>query len=225
MSTMKVKPLPKEFVKAPGSLKSRFVQFKRNEYGAIYQRFDPTTNELQGWEVFEIKVGKPNDFVGREGHEELYPSNTNFGRWAWAPHDECGALTIFEQITKGKGSRTVGRGEDFVEEEVPEEEEVETKPTKKSGAKAVKVKVKKTKVKKATYKTGRRGKVAADRPAIKFPSKSEWCMADLLTANKGTNWTQPTLYIALKGMKRVTESCRRKVKSGKGRPTVFYKLK
>ena len=71
---------------------------------------------------------------------------------------------------------------------------------------------------------GQRGRPKAKRPEIKLPKK-RFCMKDLVKLNtKG--WTQPTLYLELKRLmktRKVQEVARES--KGRGRATVFYKVK
>ena len=69
-----------------------------------------------------------------------------------------------------------------------------------------------------------KGRPKANRPEIKFP-KRKWTMKDLAAANK-KGWTKPTLYIEVTKLVKsgkVVEVDR--VSQGRGRPTVFYKIK
>lgn len=88
---------------------NKFVQVKRNEYGAIYQRFKMDGTPLE-FEVFQVKVAGGNEIFGRHYDEyEQYPGAASFGRTAWSVNSLQQAEKIFDEITAGKGSRKDGQ--------------------------------------------------------------------------------------------------------------------
>lgn len=196
---MKTKQLEKEFTKGSMGLTSRFVQFKRNEYAAIYQRLDPQTGELQTWEVFAIKVGQPNEFVKRSQPEEMYPSTSHFGISAWDVRDQCRAEEIFDELTKGKGCRKA----------------VETGFSKVKTSRSPRVR------NAVGAKRRGRGRVAAVRPAINWPKT--FTMKELAAKNS-VGWTKPLLYIEVQKLlgTKVQELERVRPAGQRGRPTVVY---
>jgi hypothetical protein len=171
----------------------KFVQVKRNEHAAIYQRFTMDGKPLE-FEVFQIKVAGGNEIFGRFYEEyEQYPGAAAFGRSAWSVITLERAEQIFEEITKGEGKRN--KGQEAVEAPV-----------------------------RTSVKGGRKGRPRVVRPEIVLPKK-KFCMKDLVIVNK-VGWSQPTLYIELTKLvkqDKVVEAER--VQKGRGRATVFYKVK
>jgi len=104
-----MKTLEKEFVmNADKRGDNRFVQIKRNEYAALYQRFAMDGTPLE-YEVFQIKVAGGTEIFGRFYEKyEAYPGASAFGRTAWSTTGKVFAEKIFDEITRGKGKRYDG---------------------------------------------------------------------------------------------------------------------
>jgi hypothetical protein len=87
---------------------TKFVQVKRNKFAAIYQRFNMDGKPLE-FEVFAIKTAGDCEVFGRfyEKYEQ-YPGASAFGRTAWSVGNEVAANKIFDEITRGEGSRIDG---------------------------------------------------------------------------------------------------------------------
>lgn len=173
---------------------NKFVQIKRNEFAAMYRRFDMEGKPLE-FEVFAVKVAGGTEIFGRFYDKyEQYPGASAWGRSAYTALTEGQAEQIYQEITDGKGKRKEGQ-------------EI-TKP--------VVVKVRNI--------GGKKGRPKANRPAIVWPKK-KFSMKDLVSANKN-GWSQPTLYIEvtkLVKLNKVVEAERKQ--QGRGRATVFYKVK
>lgn len=87
---------------------NKFVQLKRNEYAALYQRFDMDGRPLE-FEVFQIKVAGGTEIFGRFYEKyEAYPGASSFGRTAWNTTNKVFAEKIYDEITRGKGKRYDG---------------------------------------------------------------------------------------------------------------------
>lgn len=204
---MKVTLLEKEFVtNANKSGDNKFVQVTRNDYGAIYQRFNGA-GESVGFEVFAIQVVKAGELFGKKhGAFESYPGASAFGRTAWDAKTLWRAEEILEEIVVGKGLRKAG----MVKPIKVVREKVVKAPT----APVVRP------VKVTLTKTGkRRGRKATSRPTIVWPAK--FTMKELVKANKG--WTQPTLYFELhRNHLNKTVKILDRVSGGRGRPTVVF---
>lgn len=105
-----MKTLEKEFVlNADKRGDNTFKQIKRNEYAAIYQRFNMEGKPLE-FEVFAIKVAGGTEIFGRYYDKyEQYPGAAAFGRTAWSTNSIQRADQIFDEITKGQGKRKEGQ--------------------------------------------------------------------------------------------------------------------
>jgi len=120
---------------------NKFVQVKRNEFAAMYRRFDMEGKPLE-FEVFAVKVAGGNEIFGRYYDKyEQYPGASAWGRTAYTAITEDQAERIFDEITKGCGKRKEGQ----------------------SSANPIPVKVKAA--------GGKRGRPRTSRPAIILPKK------------------------------------------------------
>lgn len=71
---------------------------KKGKLGAVY-----ASDDGRYYEVFKIKISKPNVVMGSPVPErERIPSNNDFGVWAWCKTSKESALELFEQIESGK---------------------------------------------------------------------------------------------------------------------------
>jgi hypothetical protein len=89
-------PLPNSLTKC-GYLLS---QIHRSQYAAVYSVTDLKTGEKHGFEVFEVRIqaarALPNG--ASFAHKEIYPSDTCFGFWAFAPRTRERAFEIFGEM-------------------------------------------------------------------------------------------------------------------------------
>jgi hypothetical protein len=107
---MSIKKLETEFVlNADKRGDNTFKQVKRNDFAAIYHRFDMEGKPLE-FEVFAVKKAGGTTVFGRyyEPYEQ-YPGAAAFGRTAWSVNSIQRAQQIFEEITAGKGLRKQGQ--------------------------------------------------------------------------------------------------------------------
>lgn len=96
-----MKKLETEFVmNADKRGNNKFVQIKRNDKAALYQRFK-MDGQPQEYEVFEIKIRGGNVFGRHYEPYEGYPGASSFGRYAWTTLSREAAEHIFDLITKG----------------------------------------------------------------------------------------------------------------------------
>jgi len=99
-----MKLLKKEFIhNADKCGDNKFVQIKRQDGVAMYQRFD-LENNSKGYEVFLIKVIKegtplPNGSCVEESYER-YPGSAQFGKTAFAPYTLKSANDHFNKLLK-----------------------------------------------------------------------------------------------------------------------------
>lgn len=73
-----MRELKTEFQKWGGEVK--FRQVYKSSKAVVYQC------NGRWYELFRYKVGKPNEFNTEE--YEMYPSDRDFGSWAWNCHDK-----------------------------------------------------------------------------------------------------------------------------------------
>jgi hypothetical protein len=75
-------------------------QIHRSQYAAIYSVTDLKTSEKHGFEVFEIRVQAARTLPNGASfaHKEIYPSDTCFGFWAFAPRTKERAFKIFGEM-------------------------------------------------------------------------------------------------------------------------------
>ena len=84
---------------------NKFVQLKRNEFAALYRRFDMDGRPLE-FEVFMVKVAGGKEIFGNYYDPyEQYPGASAFGRTAWSTPRELEANRIFDELTQKQGSR------------------------------------------------------------------------------------------------------------------------
>lgn len=58
---------------------------KRGEKTLMYRQLSDIDNLIIGYEVFRIKVDQPKLVFGVQLNErEVFPSNEDFGKWAWS---------------------------------------------------------------------------------------------------------------------------------------------
>ena len=173
---------------------NKFVQVKRNDFAAIYQRFDMDGKPLE-FEVFAVKVAGGTEVFGRfyEKYEQ-YPGAAAFGRSAWSVNSLDRAEKVFTEITTGKGLRKEGQ----------------------ALVNPVVVKVRNI--------GGKKGRPKANRPAIVWPKKAQFSMKDLVAVNKvgWSQPTLYVEITKLRKLNKVLEACRKQ--NGQGRATVFYKV-
>lgn len=87
---------------------NKFVQIKRNEFAAMYRRFDMDGVALE-FEVFAVKVAGGTEIFGRYYDKyEQYPGASAWGRTAFTAITEGQAERIYQEITDGKGKRKEG---------------------------------------------------------------------------------------------------------------------
>jgi hypothetical protein len=106
---MSIKKLETEFtLNADKRGDNVFKQVKRNDFAAIYQRFDMEGKPLE-FEVFAVKKAGGVAVFGRYYEPyEAYPGAGAFGRTAWSTNTIQRAQQIFDEITTGKGLRKQG---------------------------------------------------------------------------------------------------------------------
>jgi len=107
---MNIKKLETEFtLNADKRGDNVFKQVMRNEFAAIYQRFDMTGKPLE-FEVFAIKKAGGTEVFGKYYEPyEAYPGAAAFGRTAWSTNTVQRAKQIFDEITAGEGLRKQGQ--------------------------------------------------------------------------------------------------------------------
>ena len=75
-------------------------QIHRSQHAAVYSVTDAKTGDAHGFEVFEIRIQAartlPNGISF--AHKEVYPSDTCFGVWAFAPRAKERAFKIFGEM-------------------------------------------------------------------------------------------------------------------------------
>ena len=87
---------------------NKFVQIKRNEFAAMYRRFDMDGTALE-FEVFAVKVAGGTEIFGRYYDKyEQYPGASAWGRTAFTAISEDQADRVYQEITDGKGKRKEG---------------------------------------------------------------------------------------------------------------------
>jgi hypothetical protein len=90
-----------------------YTQLKRGEKAAIYEQIfeDLGDSTVVGYEVFKIRIGKSKVVFGVELPEkEKFPSDEDFGKWAWSYREINKAMEKYDQIENG------GLDEDEVDE-------------------------------------------------------------------------------------------------------------
>ena len=90
-----------------------YTQLKRGERAAIYEQIFEDLGEsfCMGSEVFKIRIGKSKVVFGVELPEkEKFPSDEDFGKWAWSYREINKAMEKYDQIENG------GLDEDEVDE-------------------------------------------------------------------------------------------------------------
>lgn len=119
----------------------KFVQVKRNEFAAMYRRYNMEGKALE-FEVFAIKVAGGTEIFGRYYDKyEQYPGASAWGKTAFTALTEEHAERIYQEITTGKGSQKDGRA------------------------------IEKPRVVKVKVKGGKKGRPSAKRPAVVLPKK------------------------------------------------------
>lgn len=81
-----------------------YTQLKRGERGAIYEQIFEELGDSTcvGYEVFKIRIGKSKVVFGVELPEkEKFPSDEDFGKWAWTYRDLNKAMEKYNQIENG----------------------------------------------------------------------------------------------------------------------------
>jgi hypothetical protein len=101
-----MKSLELTFVSGEGGFSGNpltYIQVARNDKAAIYAR--SRDGIIRDYEVFRIKVnpkGKKIFATILEDDEERYPSNNDFGRWAWSISGSGGekrARQLYKELT------------------------------------------------------------------------------------------------------------------------------
>jgi len=65
----------------------------RTEQKAIYERSD------LHYEVFRVKIAEATEIFGKTyPRRELYPTNENFGQWAWCYKNKEGAMKRYNSL-------------------------------------------------------------------------------------------------------------------------------
>jgi hypothetical protein len=76
---------------------------KRGDRALIYEQYDPEVEKTIAFEVFKIKVDQPKFVFGSNLPErEVFPSNEDFGKWAWACSKLERALYRFDKLESGE---------------------------------------------------------------------------------------------------------------------------
>ena len=81
-----------------------YKQLKRTDKAAMYSQSDAEDREadFKAFEVFKIKIGKAKVVFGVELPEkEKFPSDEDFGKWAWTYTDYEKAIDRFNKIENG----------------------------------------------------------------------------------------------------------------------------
>lgn len=81
-----------------------YNQLKRGEKAAIYEQIFEDLGETTriAYEVFKIRIGKSKIVFGVELPEkEKFPSDEDFGKWAWTYVDVNKAMEKYNQIENG----------------------------------------------------------------------------------------------------------------------------
>jgi len=81
-----------------------YKQLKRTDKAAMYSQSDAEDPEadFKAFEVFKIKIGKAKVVFGVELPEkEKFPSDEDFGKWAWTYTDYEKAMDRFNKIENG----------------------------------------------------------------------------------------------------------------------------
>jgi hypothetical protein len=81
-----------------------YTQLKRGERAAIYEQIFEDLEEsfCIGYEVFKIRIGKSKVVFGVELPEkEKFPSDEDFGKWAWTYRDLNKAMEKYNGIENG----------------------------------------------------------------------------------------------------------------------------
>jgi hypothetical protein len=81
-----------------------YTQLKRGERAAIYEQIFEDLGEsfCIGYEVFKIRIGKSKVVFGVELPEkEKFPSDEDFGKWAWTYRDLNKAMEKYNGIENG----------------------------------------------------------------------------------------------------------------------------
>jgi hypothetical protein len=83
-----------------------YKQIKRGDRAAIYSQIisdEEIRGNFEAFEVFKIKIGKAKVVFGVELPEkEKFPSDEDFGKWAWSYTDYSKALFKYERIENGE---------------------------------------------------------------------------------------------------------------------------
>ena len=81
-----------------------YHQLLKNDKLVIYrcQRFQGEKLMETYYEIFRPKVEQPNKFMDDEW--ERYPSNENFGVWAWCCYTKGSALKVLDKHFNDNGS-------------------------------------------------------------------------------------------------------------------------
>ena len=165
---------------------NKFVQIKRNEFAAMYRRFDMEGKPLE-FEVFAVKVAGGTEIFGRYYDKyEQYPGASAWGRSAYTALTEKQAEQIYQEITDGNGKRKEGQ-------------EI-TKP--------VVVKVRNI--------GGKKGRPKANRPSIVWPKKNfsmkDLVSANKNGWSQPTLYVEVTKLLKLN---KVVEACRKQQGRGR----------
>ena len=84
-----------------------YKQLKRTDKAAMYSqsvadKADDPESSFEAFEVFKIKIGKAKVVFGVELPEkEKFPSDEDFGKWAWTYTDYEKAIDRFNKIENG----------------------------------------------------------------------------------------------------------------------------
>ncbi len=86
-------------------------QIHRSQHAAVYSVTDEKTGVQHGFEVFEIRVQAARTLPNGVSfaHKEIYPSDTCFGVWAFAPRTRERAKEIFFEMEIEALNKQVGK--------------------------------------------------------------------------------------------------------------------
>lgn len=75
-------------------------QIHRSQHAAVYSVTDEKTGVQHGFEVFSIRIQQERTTPSgiSFAHKERYPSNEDFGVWAFAPRTKERAFKIFGEM-------------------------------------------------------------------------------------------------------------------------------
>ncbi len=210
--------------------KMRFIQLERCDTVALYRR-DRLDGTTFSYELFKIKVVKagtklPNGKVVEEDYEK-YPTKHNFGVWAWEFKSLTIAVNNYNRVKQDIADAAESDLIATADIETPDESEMVTLDRATGeiiGGVTESVTIGENTLEVETVSTGKRGRKAAVRPEIKYPSVT-FTMKDLLSVN--AEWSQPLLYIKLQeaiSENKIMDLGNVPNHSGRGKPAKQYSL-